>query len=71
LLNDADERAVRQSQRKITASLGRFFDFTHVSVYEQADITLDNFAIRARACHGRSQRLSAGALGLIRRPRAC
>jgi hypothetical protein len=49
---------------------GGVFGFTHVSLWNEADVTFDNFAIVPEPATGVLVLLVAGAVGLIRRRRA-
>lgn len=50
---------------------GGVFGYTHVSIYDQADFTLDNFAITPEPGTCVLIMFGAGAVGLIRRRRSC
>jgi hypothetical protein len=50
---------------------GGVFGYTHVSLYDQANFTLDNFAITPEPATSALIMFGAGAIGLIRRRRSC
>jgi PEP-CTERM motif len=52
------------------SGFGGVFGYTHVSLYDKADFTLDNFAIVPEPATGVLLMLGAGAVGLIRHRRA-